>query len=83
MLKIVGETSSQKQSTVRAKASREEVLELAASLQKHGIVTSIVSCEYKARVPLINSLLQWLASLANLSDGLCRLICEKVRISEK
>ncbi|KAE9251665.1 hypothetical protein PF004_g2349 [Phytophthora fragariae] len=78
MLKIVGETSSQKQSTVRAKASREEVLELAASLQKHGIVTSIVSCEYKARVPLINSLLQWLASLANLSDGLCRLICEKM-----
>ncbi|KAG1708826.1 hypothetical protein DVH05_022447 [Phytophthora capsici] len=78
MLKIVGETSSQKQSIVRAKASREDVLELAASLHKHGIVTSIVSCEYKARVPLINSLLQWLASLANLSDGLCRLICEKM-----
>ncbi|ETP44983.1 hypothetical protein F442_08524 [Phytophthora nicotianae P10297] len=78
MLKIVGETSSQKQSTVRAKASREDVLELAASLHKHGIVTSIVSCDYKARVPLINSLLQWLASLANLSDGLCRLICEKM-----
>ncbi|KAG6964431.1 hypothetical protein JG688_00007696 [Phytophthora aleatoria] len=78
MLKIVGETSSQKQSTVRAKASREDVLELAASLHKHGIVTSIVSCEYKARVPVINSLLQWLASLANLSDGLCRLICEKM-----
>ncbi|KAL3663101.1 hypothetical protein V7S43_012041 [Phytophthora oleae] len=78
MLKIVGETSSQKQSIVRARASREDVLELAASLHKHGIVTSIVSCEYKARVPLINSLLQWLASLANLSDGLCRLICEKM-----
>ncbi|KAL4087004.1 hypothetical protein PRIC1_014062 [Phytophthora ramorum] len=78
MLKIVGETSSQKQSAVRAKASREDVLELAASLHKHGIVTSIVSCEYKARVPLINSLLQWLASLANLSDGLCRLICDKM-----
>ncbi|CAH0518863.1 unnamed protein product [Peronospora belbahrii] len=78
MLKIVGETSSQKQSTVRAKASREDVLELAASLHKHGIVTSVVSCEYKPRVPLINSLLQWLASLANLSDGLCRLICEKM-----
>ncbi|OWZ11675.1 hypothetical protein PHMEG_00015272 [Phytophthora megakarya] len=78
MLKIVGETSSQKQSIVRAKASREDVLELAASLHKHGIVTSIVSCQYKARVPLINSLLQWLASLANLSDGVCRLICEKM-----
>ncbi|KAG7398318.1 E3 ubiquitin-protein ligase ubr2 [Phytophthora boehmeriae] len=78
MLKIVGETSSQKQSIVRAKASREDVLELAHSLYKHGIVTSIVPCEYKARVPLINSLLQWLASLANLSDGLCRLICEKM-----
>ncbi|CAH0490107.1 unnamed protein product [Peronospora farinosa] len=78
MLKIVGETSSQKQSTVRAKASREDVLELASSLHKHGIVASIVSCEYKARVPLINSLLQWLASLANLSDGLCRLICERM-----
>lgn len=78
MLKIVGETSSQKQSTVRAKASREDVLELAASLHKHGIVTSIVSCDYKAKLPLINSLLQWFASLANLSDSLCRLICEKM-----
>ncbi|CEG46056.1 hypothetical protein F441_08560 [Plasmopara halstedii] len=78
MLKIVSETSSQKQSTVRTKASREDVLELAASLHKHGIVTSIVSCDYKSRVPLINSLLQWLASLANLSDSLCRLICEKM-----
>uniref|UniRef100_A0AAV1VPC7 E3 ubiquitin-protein ligase n=1 Tax=Peronospora matthiolae TaxID=2874970 RepID=A0AAV1VPC7_9STRA len=78
MLKIVSETSSQRQSTVRSKASREDVLELAASLHKYRIVTSIVSCEYKARTPLINSLIQWLASLANLSDGFCRLICEKM-----
>lgn len=78
MLKIVGETSSQKQSIVRANAPRDDVVELAASLHKYGIVTSIVSCDYKARMPLINSLLQWLAMLANLSDGLCRLICEKL-----
>ncbi|KAI9905130.1 hypothetical protein PsorP6_014204 [Peronosclerospora sorghi] len=78
MLKIVGETSAQKQSIVRAKASRDDVLELATSLHKHGILTSIVSCEYKAKFPLINSLVQWLAGLATLSDGLCRLISEKM-----
>lgn len=79
MLKIVGETSSQKQSVVRAKATREEAIELATSLNRHGVMSSIVSTDYKAKIPVINSLLQWLVELANLSDSMCRLICEQVR----
>jgi hypothetical protein len=79
MLKIVGETSSQKQSVVRAKATREEAIELASSLHRHGVMASIVSTDYKSKIPVINSLLQWLMEVANLSDSMCRLICEQVR----
>ncbi|DAZ96356.1 TPA: LOW QUALITY PROTEIN: hypothetical protein N0F65_008006, partial [Lagenidium giganteum] len=78
MLKIVGDTSTHKQSVVRTKASAEEALELVEALQKNGVISSIVSHSYKSRTALVSSLLQWLVSLANLSDGLCRLVCEQV-----
>lgn len=77
MLKIITETTQQKQSVVRTKSTREEALELAEALHKHGIIVSVVSSEYKSKIPAVNSLLQWLVSLANLSDGLCRLIWEQ------
>ncbi|TMW57161.1 hypothetical protein Poli38472_003086 [Pythium oligandrum] len=76
-LKIVGEASTQKQSLVRSKATREEALEVAEALNRNGLIASIVSSDYKAKTPVVSALLQWLVSLANLSDGLCRLICEQ------
>lgn len=79
MTKIMGEATAQKQSIVRANVARDDALEFAQSLQRHVIATSIVRTDQTRRVPVVNSLLQWLVSLANLSDGLCRLICEEVR----
>ena len=79
MLKLVNETSTQKQSVVRSNTTREDALELAEALHRHGIVCSIVSNDFKMRVSLISGIIQYLVALANLSDGFCRLICEQVR----
>ncbi|CCI47549.1 unnamed protein product [Albugo candida] len=77
MLKLVNETSTQKQSVVRSNTTREDALELAEALHRHGIVCSIVSNDFKIRVSVISGLIQYLVALANLSDGFCRLICEQ------
>lgn len=78
MLKLVNETSTQKQSVVRSNTTREDALELAEALHRHGIVCSIVSNDFKIRVSVISGLIQYLVALANLSDGFCRVICEQV-----
>lgn len=68
----------QRQAVVRAKASRDEAIEMTATLFAHGIFSSVVPSDYRARLTVSASLLHWLASMANLSDGLCRLVCEQV-----
>ncbi|GLD96348.1 hypothetical protein PINS_up005031 [Pythium insidiosum] len=76
-LKIVGEASAQKQSIVRAKGTRDEALDVAEALNRNGLVASVVPSDYKTKIPVVSTLLLWLVSLANLSDGVCRLICEQ------
>lgn len=77
-IKKLEEIVSQRQVVIRAKASREEAVEMASTLFAHGIFSSVVPSDYKARLMVTTSLLHWLASMANLSDGICRLVCEQV-----
>lgn len=76
-MKKFEEIVSQRQGIVRTKATREQAIELAEALFSHGIFSSIVSNDYVAKLLVMNSLLHWLVSMANLSDGICRLICEQ------
>lgn len=76
-MKKFEEIVSQRQGIVRTKATREQAIELADALFSHGIFSSIVSNDYVAKLLVMNSLLHWLVSMANLSDGICRLICEQ------
>lgn len=81
-MKKLEEIVSQRQGIVRTKATREEAVELVGALYAHGIYASIVSNDYKAKLQVLTSLLHWLVSMANLSDGICRLICEQVRAQQ-
>jgi hypothetical protein len=73
----VGEATAQKQSVIRSRATREEAIDVVDAMCRHGLVTSIVSSDYKAKTPVVSTLLQWVVSMANLSDGFCRLVCEQ------
>ncbi|TYZ62577.1 hypothetical protein PybrP1_003089 [[Pythium] brassicae (nom. inval.)] len=76
-IKKLEEIVGQRQAVVRAKAGRDEAVEMAGTLFAHGIFSSVVPSDYKARLMVTASLLHWLASMANLSDGICRLVCEQ------
>ncbi|KAF1331626.1 E3 ubiquitin-protein ligase ubr2, partial [Globisporangium splendens] len=76
-MKKLDEIVNQRQGIVRSKATREEAIELVDALYAHGVFASIVSNDYKAKLQVLTSLLHWLVSMANLSDGVCRLVCEQ------
>lgn len=78
-IKKLEEIVTQRQVMLRAKVTQDEAIELAQTLYAHGIYSSVVSSDYRARLHVTNALFHWLASMANLSDGICRLICEQVR----